>query len=221
MWDSGMTEKDNKAKDLFARQALLGGTKVPVLWSLATGVSKALYLAADADIGMPGEGRYGIPKGGSYEEINKMPWAAQYVSCTSEFSSICRQNEYNGTCWIDRDDYTPTTKQQKEPGGRAKWHPGNRKHQVRGRVLAFTFLQALKEVLEVWNGAEGYELPDDAWHVTAHYKNIRTKVAALGPEVGWCSEYETKGLGFLCNYPMQVRTETTEILCQVVPSHID
>ena len=37
------TEKENRAKDLFARQGLIGGKKVPVLWSLSSGVSKILH----------------------------------------------------------------------------------------------------------------------------------------------------------------------------------
>lgn len=208
MWDSSMTEKESHSQDLFHRQALLGGSKVPVLWTLAGNVAKELYLNADADVGYPGEGKVGVPTAQSYEEIQAMPWAAQYVNCNGELKQICRKNEYNGTCWIERDDFTPVTTQKNEPGGRASWHPGNRKHQVRGRVLAFTFLQALREVLEEWKETEGYEVPDEKWHVTAHYENIRTKVKKLGPEVGSChKEYENRGMAFICKYPMKVRTE--------------
>jgi len=111
---------------------------------------------------------------------------------------------WKGDCWIDREDFTPPTN-QKQMGGRARWHPGNRIHQVTGRVLAYTILTALHEVLATWNEADGYMLNDEDWHVTAYYENTRSKVAALAEDVGWCSHYYQKAeLPNVCNYPMQV-----------------
>jgi hypothetical protein len=222
MWDSGMTEKDNRDRDMFHRQALMGGMKVPVLWTLAAGQAKMLHLNADADVGFPGSGRIGIKEGQSIEEIERMPWAAQYVNCANELFQICRQNEYNGTCWIERDDFTPWTKQKVAPGGRAKWHPGNRIHQVTGRVLAFTILQSLKEALTVWNEADGYELPDDAWHVTARYEEIRGKLSVMEPEESnYCPEYVKNNLSDVCKYPMKVRNKSSNpqiLFCLQVPA---
>lgn len=116
-----------------------------------------------------------------------------------------------GNCWWERDDFTPPTKQG-TPQGRAKWHPGNRKHQVTGRVLAFTLLSALSEVLKMWNNSNNYVLGDDAWHVTAYYDNIRRKLTALGPDVGFCNKYAEKDLDFVCQYPMKVSSHTWEHL---------
>jgi hypothetical protein len=206
MWDSGMTEKEGQALDTFARQGILGGIKVPVLWSLFPGILTPLNVHADADVGANGNGYFGVPEAETVEDVAKMPWASKYVRCKGEVSKICRVNEYIGHCWIDRDDVKPPTAQQAEPGGRASWHPGNRKHQVTGRVLAFTILQALKEALTMWNEADGYALADDVWHVTAYYDNIRNKVAALGPEIGQCNKYTEHDVEFVCNYPMKVST---------------
>jgi hypothetical protein len=208
-----MTERESEALDVFARQGLLGGLKVPVLWSLFPHIVAPLNLKADVDVGSHGRAFSGIPEAQTVEEIESMPWAAKYVRCSAELFQLCRDNEYIGKCWIERDDFTPPTKQQPEPGGRAKWHPGNRKHQVTGRVLAFTILQALNEALTMWNEAGGYELADDVWHVAAYYQNIRSKLVALVPEDGACNKYEERaGLGFLCNQPMKVRKQCRLLL---------
>ena len=213
MWDSGMTERESEALDVFGRQGLLGGLKVPVLWSLPPAVAVPLNLKADVDVGYCGTAHSGIPLAETLDEIQNMAWAAQYVRCNAELHSICRANEYNGTCWVERDDFTPLTTQQPAPGGRASWHPGNRIHQVTGRVLAFTFLQALKEALAMWNEAGGYELADDVWHVTAYYENTRSKLAAMKPEDSPCYKYEERAeLGFLCNQPMKVRKQCRLLL---------
>eukprot|EP00934_Nitzschia_sp_Nitz4_P005318 Nitzschia sp. Nitz4//scaffold398_size17708//4157//6632//NITZ4_008802-RA/size17708-augustus-gene-0.22-mRNA-1//1//CDS//3329550300//5308//frame0 len=205
MWDSSMTEKDGRSIDLFARQALLGGIKVPVLWSLSTNILQYLHDNADVDVGMAGTGHAGIPTQTTMAEVEALPWAAQYVRCSGDVAGLCRQNEYTGVCWIERDDFTPPTAQGNMEG-RASWHPGNRKHQVQGRVLAYTILMALKEVLQEWNDAPDFVLDDDKWHMNAYYQNIREKVQAL--EGGACMDWG-ENLNFACNLPMQGRTEFT------------
>jgi hypothetical protein len=201
MWDSGMTEKENKAKEMFARQGLLGGAKVPFLWAIP-GINNELNLAADVDVGMPGSGHFGVEKAETYDDFESLPWAAQSLKCSQDIKSICKKNEYIGNCWVDRPDVTPPTAQKDVPGGQASWHPGNRKHQIAGRVLAFTLLQALKEVLSMWHEADGYQLADDVWHVTNYYQGMRTKVVAA--EDKHCFNYGDFGLPFVCKYPMKV-----------------
>ena len=206
MWDSSMTEKDSANQDLFHRQYLLAGGKVPVLWSLALGTITHLHLNADADVGFLGEGTHGIARADTMEDLNAQPWAARYMNCNSDLKKVCGDHEYSGTCWIDRDDFTPNVTQSKAPGGRASWHPGNRRHQLRGRVLAFTILSALRDALTLWQKSEGYELPDSAWHVTDYYKSIRTKVAT---DTGPCHEkFNPVDLGFVCKYPVKVGINT-------------
>ena len=86
----------------------------------------------------------------------------------------------------------------------ASWHPGNRIHQVTGRVIAFTILQALKEVLTMWNDADGYDVPDESWHVTKYYNDKRKKVIAMA-DIGPCKEYKELDLDFACKYAMKVQ----------------
>ena len=209
MWDSGMTEKESQARDMFFRQGILGGGKVPMLAAASprNDVIKLLNEVADADVAMIGEHTV-VKKTDTLEEVMELPWAAQYVNCGAEISSICRQNEYVGRCWIDRDDVTPPKKQKPAPDGRASWHPGNRKHQITGRQIAFMILEALKDALTMWNDAADYKLPDDAWHVTSIYDNTRSKIENLDPDVGSCKKYEEFSK-FMCNTHIKARSEFT------------
>ena len=142
--------------------------------------------------------------------IEAMPWAARYIKCDGEINDICKEHEYNARCWdVNRTEVTPVTPQAKFPKGRAKWHPGSRRHQVVGRVLAFTLLNALKEGLKEWNEADEYNISDDSWHLTARYENIRTKLEDLGPDFGWCKEHEMNELDWVCKHPVKARTEFT------------
>jgi len=210
LWDSGMTEKEGRARDMFFRQGILGGGKVPMLLAASPrdDIIGMLNEHADADVLMFGDQSV-LPKTETLEEVAKLPWAVQYVRCGSEISGICRDNEYAGECWIERDDFQPPTKQDKTIGGRAKWHPGNRKHQITGRAITFIILEALKEALTMWNDAKDYKLADDTWHVTSIYDNTRSKVEKLGPDVGECNEYGDEFSAFMCNTAVKARVEFT------------
>jgi hypothetical protein len=213
MWDSSMTEKGDRPKDLFHRQALMGGdgsynAKVPVLWTNAGNAAKFFNQVAGADVGGIGSGMSGIAAATSFEDLDELPWAARYMACSPDLSSICSENRYDGICWLDRPDFTPTKEQQPYPGGRAGWHPGNREHQLTGRVLTFTFLQAMKEALTLWNDAAGYALADEAWHMTTHYDTVRAGVYEHTGD-GHCNEYWRVGMTSLCKFPMKGRTEFT------------
>jgi hypothetical protein len=61
--------------------------------------------------------------------------------------------------------------------------------------------------LSDWNSAEGYELPDDYWHATAHYDHIRTKV--LNMTNIHCTAWAPHDLDWVCNIPVKGRTEFT------------
>lgn len=101
MWDSGMTEREGEAMDAFARQAIFGSRKVPVLWSLPPQVSSFLHDQADVDVGVAGTGFAGLTELTNIEDINKIPWAAQYVRCSGELWNVCRDNEYIGKSLVD------------------------------------------------------------------------------------------------------------------------
>jgi hypothetical protein len=145
-------------------------------------------------------------------DIAEMPWAARYIKCGGDINEICKQYQYRDRCWDEnRTDVTPVTKQKEYPDGRAKWHPGYGRHQVSGRVLAFTILSALKNGLKEWNEADGYNIADESWHVTSLYDNVRKTLSNVttDPDFGWCQEHEVNELDWVCNHPVKARTEFT------------
>ncbi len=79
-------------------------------------------------------------------------------------------------------DYTPTTAQNPLVGGAASWHPGNRIHKRRGRMIAIAILRSLAYALDRWEalGSEsGYPIPEEHWHVTEYYENIRQRATKI------------------------------------------
>lgn len=81
MLNAGMTEgQDKRAVSVMHRQGLLGGSKVPILWSLASGVLRQLHADAGVDVGFPGSAHAGIPMIKSHEQVETMPWAMRAVS---------------------------------------------------------------------------------------------------------------------------------------------
>jgi hypothetical protein len=218
MWDSGMTEGGSRDPDLMIRQGIMGGLKVPVIWNFPHVPMIQYHQKADLDIILNSDSRLGVPQQDTMQQIDDTVWANKFLKCGAELKTHCRTNEYNGTCWIDRPDYTPVAHQNPAPGGRASWHPGNRIHQIRGRTLAMTILFALHEALDQWSvaphgdgdgdgHAEAYALADDVWHVTDYFENIRTKVLAVDPIETGCGAFEEQhGLGWVCNVPLKVST---------------
>ncbi len=202
MWDSGMTESTSSHYDLFARQALISGNRVPVLWNGIVDVMETLHNQADVDIGAPGTGMRGIPITESEQQVQTLPFAAQYLKCARDTKDLCDDHKYAGRCWVDRPDVIPPVKQGRQPGGAAWHHPGFRSTQLSGRVLAFTILTALQEALAQWQRAPNFELPDAVWHVTAHYQNIRTKLAILTTTP--CFNDTNMPTPRICHTPMKV-----------------
>jgi hypothetical protein len=207
MWDSGMTENNGPHYDVYARQALLSGNRVPLLWGGVSDVLETLHNQADADVGGPGSGMKGLPMVESEEQAMKIPYAARYLVCADEVRSLCNNNKYNAVCWIDRPDVTPPTKQYAATKGRASWHPGFRNHQLSGRLLAYTVLSGLQDAIKQWKDAENFELPDSAWHVSAYYQNIRNKLALLNNSA--CFSDTNLPTPRVCTIPLKVTTILT------------
>lgn len=61
--------------------------------------------------------------------------------------------------------------------------------------------------------SEGTLLPDDAWHVSAYYDNIRSKVMNLDTTLGACNQYKGSIPVRMCNTPMKVRHR---LLCSLL-----
>lgn len=149
-----MTENEKPEHiDIFYRQALLAGNRVPVIWGGPFELLKMLHEEADVDVGVWGQATDGIMEVESAEQAKEMPWAARYMKCKDDVQDLCNNEpRFCSTCWIDRDDdVKPEAKQLERPRGQVKWHPGWRSHQLTGRNIAFALLEALQAAINIWN----------------------------------------------------------------------
>jgi len=213
MWDSGMTEPSPKHVDIFYRQGLLAGNRVPVLWGGPFELLKMLHEEADVDVGEWGWATDGVAEVESVEQAKTIPWASRFMKCKPEAEDVCKEEpRFCTKCWIDRKDgVKPEAKQRDNPTGQVKWHPGWRNQQLVGRNLAFAMLDALQSAVNIWTDGVmgGPPLEDDFWHVTEYYENIRNKVKNLDKSLGSCYEMETDLPARMCNTPMKAKTQYT------------
>lgn len=210
MWDSGMTENNNRPQELFHRQGLLASPyKIPILWTKSEKVAREYNLAANVDIGIPGNGNFGLVSSSTMEELLALPLPARYLKCAGSVKKICEHYRYDGTCWINRPDVEPSVPQGQAPGGRASWHPGKWEHQIFGRVLAYTILEATQDALLLWKNAPNLKLEDTAWHMTNHYTQLRKQVQEIPLEQYHCTNFVENDMEFMCRYPLKARTEFT------------
>eukprot|EP00547_Thalassionema_nitzschioides_P003449 CAMPEP_0194200592 /NCGR_PEP_ID=MMETSP0156-20130528/1126_1 /TAXON_ID=33649 /ORGANISM="Thalassionema nitzschioides, Strain L26-B" /LENGTH=895 /DNA_ID=CAMNT_0038925605 /DNA_START=103 /DNA_END=2790 /DNA_ORIENTATION=- len=215
LWDSGMTENGVPHHiDLVLRQVLMSGNRVPVVWGGPFELLKLYHEECDADVGEWGNGYAGIPETVDEKQGETLPWAARNMKCVKEREDLCNENRYSSVCWIDREDgIKPEQGQRERPRGQVKWHPGWRPHQLMGRVLAFSVLEALEVAVNQWMGGTmtGQPLDDSYWHVTDYYENIRSKVMKMDPKLGKCPDIaENDSLpARLCSTPLNGRTQYT------------
>ena len=148
----GMTERASQDHiDLFFRQGLIGGDKVPVIWSAGGNFNalKMLHQEADADVGEFGLGLDGVILTESEEQAKTLPWAVRYLQCHPDHASVCKQHDsYCAKCWVPREDVKPEVEQRDTFGSQVSWHPGWRQHQLTGRVIAFSILEALQQAVQ-------------------------------------------------------------------------
>jgi len=181
MWDSRMTERPPELANFFLRQAIVSGNRSPVLMGDGINVND-FHEVAGADIAAQALGW--VPVTVSDEQVKEVPWAAQWLQCARGATTDCKAHEYTAGCWVEREDFTPEVGNAPGSiaGGAAAWHPGNRIHKRRGRMIALIVLKSLAYALEKWEtlGAEsGYPIAEEHWHVTDYYKDIRDKVVRV------------------------------------------
>lgn len=210
LWDSGMTENNNPEHiDLFFRQALMVEGRVPVVWGAGGkfDLLKIYHNAAGADIGEYGIGWDGVSETIDENQAETLPWATQHLKCNDERPDLCKHPyKFCATCWIDRPDKIfPEQKQYDKPHGQVRWHPGWRRHQLQGRVLAFAMLQGLRDAIEMLRDEGISGMPNMA----TYYDNIRTKMKALDPSLGHCNRLNSTIPARICRTPMKGRTQYT------------
>ncbi len=105
------------------------------------------------DVMFPGSAMHGVKETEGLDQAETLPFATQYLKCGVNNKELCTDvnNKFRATCWIDRDDVTPPTRQQPRPGGQASWHPGFRHHQLLGRSMAMVILDAMQEAIDTWS----------------------------------------------------------------------
>jgi hypothetical protein len=154
LWDSGMTEPNAGHQDLFLRQGLLGGNRVPVVWGGNFAVLRALHEEADVDVGDFGTGTDGVIEVEDEEQAKTVPFASRYMKCSKGRQDLCTAApRFCAKCWVPRDDIDPVKLGYKlgKIGGQVKWHPGWRSHQLVGRTIAFALLQSLQEAIQIFS----------------------------------------------------------------------
>lgn len=161
LWDSSMTEKDGKAQDLFFRQALLAGERVPVLLDLGggKGAVDALKNSVGAHVG----------------GLNRNDIMPKFKNTQINFA----EKKYNAACWTERVDVDAGVQYDKF-GGQASWHPGNWVHQSTARKISLLFLHALDKALTMWELAVasdgGNPIDGKHWHLQSEEDEIRNKL---------------------------------------------
>ena len=86
-----MTERSNEYIDVFYRQALLAGNRVPVIWGGPFELLKMLHEEADVDVGDWGTALDGIEEVVSLEQAKSLPWAARFLNCAKGAEDLCKE----------------------------------------------------------------------------------------------------------------------------------
>lgn len=184
LWDSSMTEKSVEDQDLFNKQAILGGERVPIIFSSNPN---------NLDVETGGNLWYGsfhnwrnddfVPMTEDLDQVETLPFAAQYVKCDSSVKELCSEkgnpNKYHDSCWVDRIDFQPKVQQSLHVGGQASWHPGDKWHQVQSRKQIMLFLKAFDVALDTWESGikSVFPLPESYWHVGEKYKTVQSTLS--------------------------------------------
>jgi len=224
-WDSGMTEKSAEDQDLFHKQVLLGGERVPVLLN---GAVNNLDVETGDNLwyGNYIETWTAVEKTSSLDQGETLPWAIQYLLCEGDVGELCNGRggvpRYHDSCWIDRSDFVPTARQ--DPGGvrgKAGWHPGDRPHKYQARKQTMLMLKALDEALNLWEmgiESDGFPLHEKYWHVGDIYTDVRSKLSnyitndgfnTTACEKRWGTNPTVEGMGLdrACRIPLKGMSE--------------
>jgi len=189
LWDSSMTEKDQKAQDLFWRQALLSGAgkvtsaagggssgvngrHMPVLFELGGGQANMERIRNEVGAHVGGAlGGAILPK---------------FNHTTIDFN----RQKYNAACWTDRVDVKAEAQNDKF-GGQASWHPGNWVHQSTARKISLVLLHAMDAALTLWERKTKYggnPLDGKHWHFRAEEDAVREKLMTANASETGCGQ---------------------------------
>jgi hypothetical protein len=124
LWDSSMTEKGGGNQDLFHRQMLLTGHRVPILLDMGggKGTMDAIHTESGAHVGGITLGTPSIfATTKSVEQAETLPFALRHLFCENGVTTCTdAKYKYAAACWTDRSDIEPGTAQNEAYGSQGK-----------------------------------------------------------------------------------------------------
>ena len=124
LWDSSMTEKGG-AQELFHRQMLLTGHRVPILLDMGGGKLSMDQVREESGAHVGGV-TLGTPSmlatTKSVEQAETLPFALRHLFCDKGVTTCTERNyKYSATCWTDRVDVEPPSKQNEGYGSQGEY----------------------------------------------------------------------------------------------------
>ena len=222
MWDSMMTEREPGDLDLYNKQAMINGERVPIIFTHSINdLSKETNgLIWHGDV-LTGADFCPLTTGLAQAET--LPLATRFQRCELTVSELCADknnpNKYDAYCWVPRSDFEPKTPQSEKFSSQVGWHPGNRYHQYESRKAAMTILHGFKAALQTWEEGmkeKGFPLKESYWHVGETYKlvqdTLKSYISGDGKNNTVCEKrMEPLGLSKACRIPLHGMAEFTPI----------
>jgi hypothetical protein len=206
MWYHSPWRQETKGQlDLFHKQAILSGERVPVLLT-PDPVNLGVESNGAAWIGnlQPGAEMCEVSTEDSWQSL---PTSCQLVHCPDNHN-FWPCAEFNSVCWEPRMNLEPPVQQDeyiRVPRG--KKVPGPRKNKLEGHKLSLLLLHALDAAFDQWvKGieAEDFPLVEDYWHVGELYGQIRESVRSHIPRF---NENVTECDGMFKDFPIVCHVE--------------
>lgn len=124
LWDSSMTEKSAGAQELFMRQMLLTGHRVPILLDVGGGkvTMDRIRQESGAHVGGLTTGNPSIlAQTTSVEQAETLPFALRHLFCANGVQSCSdAKYKYTAECWTARVDVEPAKNQNEKYGSQGE-----------------------------------------------------------------------------------------------------
>ncbi len=218
-----MTEKGPADIEMFMRQGIIKGERVPVIFNMFP-QNIVNETEGKAWVGDQMYGLEVLAETTSLEQAETLPYAVRYQRC-AEGVSLCggssMTEKFNAVCWVPRKDLPKVSGRMvtNVPRGQASWHPGWRWHQFDSRKAVLVFLKAFNRAFDIWEEGikkDGFPLKESYWHVGEIYKDIQdtllTYINGEGKGKSKCEEkFEEHGLDKMCRTRMRAMTAMTPV----------
>ena len=116
-------------------------------------------------------------------------------------------DKHNSVCWVDRSERVAYQTQDYSVGHEREGYPSVQQQRLEGRKLSMLILHAMDEALDRWMNSKILPLPDNMWHVSTKYKEVREYVRSA--RSGLCARFFNKIDPLICHVEMHAYTEWT------------